>query len=156
MGNEFSDKAIEKIIKTKKFKYPLNLAMASAWVAGNYKGTNLKIFDLKKMSSLTDYFVIASASNLNQAQAMAEEICFQAKKYDYLCKSKEGMGGSDWILLDFGDIIVHIFVEASRDFYNLDQLWSDAFSLEIPQSYYFSNDTLSIDAIDNEDEKKYF
>ncbi|HLE12613.1 MAG: ribosome silencing factor [Bdellovibrionales bacterium RIFOXYD12_FULL_39_22] len=156
MSKEYVDQEIEKIIKDKGLKYPLNLAMAATWVAGNHKGTNLKILELKKVCSLTDFFVIASASNLIQAQAIAEEIYFQAKKYDYTCKSREGLQNSDWILLDFGDIIVHIFLEASRDFYDLDRLWGAAASLPIPQHYYSSGETPSIDPLKGDDAKKYF
>lgn len=142
MSGEYISKEVEKIINDKSFEFPLNLAMAAAWICGNLKGINLKVLKTTKTSSLSDYFVIASVTNTTQASAMAEDIMAQLKKHGSTIRSREGLAGSDWILIDFGDIIVHIFLETSRDVYSLESLWKEAVPVHIPQEYYFSSDDL--------------
>lgn len=141
MASEFVNNEVDKILNDKKYPYPLNIAMASTWLLGNLKGVNLKVLDVAKQSSLADFFVLGSATNSTQAQSMAEEIIFQMKRAGHNIVSREGLAaGADWILLDVGDIIVHVFLESSRDAYNLDGLWCDAKHMPIPQDYYFSDD----------------
>jgi len=137
MSKEFVQKEVEKIIA--QYDHPKNWAMASAWILGNLKGANLKVIDVAKTSGLADFFIIASAGNPIQAQSMAEEVAYQAKRLKQGVLSIEGKGGSDWILLDLGDVIVHIFSESVRDIYDLDQLYADSPIVEIPQEYYFSS-----------------
>ncbi|MDH5580835.1 MAG: ribosome silencing factor [Bdellovibrionales bacterium] len=151
MSNAYNNNEIDKIIDSEQFEFPLNIAMASAWVMGNLKGTNLKIYDVSNRTSLADYFILGSMSNAVQAKAAAEEISLQLKRLGYPSKSIEGKDGADWILLDHGDVIVHIFVDISRDNYALDELWSDCKQVEIPQEYYFSgtNDSDSSDSGEN-------
>jgi len=138
MSNEYIQTEVNKILKSEEFPFPLNLAMASTWICGNLKGINLKILDVTKTSSLSDYFVLASASNSIQASAMADEVIRQLKTAGHQSISQEGKNGSDWILIDFGDIIVHIFLDFSRDVYDLDSLWKEAAPINIPTDYYFS------------------
>lgn len=139
MSREYVNKEVDKVINTSTFKFPENFAMASAWIMGNFKGVNLKVLNVKEKSSLTDYFVMASTGNIIQSRAMAEEIVKQFKRHKHTPISQEGIQDADWILLDFNDIIIHIFLENSREFYDLDRLWEEATSVEIPQSYYFSS-----------------
>ncbi len=138
MSNEYINNEVDKIVADKNMPEPQNLAMACAWVLGNLKGVNLKVLEVGAKSSLADYFVLASATNPVQASSMADEIIGQLKRKGLTCKSKEGSQGADWILLDYGNLIVHIFLESSRPVYNLDGLWTDAKSIVIPHSYYFS------------------
>ena len=153
MSNEFNDKEVAKIIQDKEqFPFPLNTAMASAWILGNLKGVNLKVYNVSKISSLGDFYVMGSATNVRQAHAMAEEICYQLKKHGMNVVSTEGKADSDWILIDLGDIIVHIFQEVSRGNYNLESLWGEAEPVVIPTSYYFSEENTS----NNDQEKSYF
>ncbi|EQC45857.1 iojap-like protein [Bacteriovorax sp. BSW11_IV] len=140
MSREFITKEVDKIFEDKNLSFPKNMALSAAWVLGNFKGINLKILDVSKTSSLADYYVLGSATNLTQAKSMAEEIGFQMRRRGHEVLSKEGMSDADWILIDFGDIIVHVFLESSRDVYDLDNLWTGAPTVEIPQSYYFSSD----------------
>lgn len=135
--SEYITKELSKILNDKSLTFPLNLAMASAWIAGNFKGTELKIYDVKGRSTLCDYFVLASAGNTTQLRAMADEMIGQFKANETKLLSAEGMDGN-WILLDFGDIIIHLFLEDARFVYNLDELWKTAPQIQIPQSYYFS------------------
>ena len=136
MSKEFVQNEVDKIVG--EFEFPKNWAMASAWILGNLKGTNLKVIDVKLTSGLADYFILVSAGNPIQAKSMAEEVAFQAKRSKQKVLSIEGKDGSDWILLDLGDVIVHIFNESVRDIYDLDQLYGDSPIVEIPNEYYFS------------------
>lgn len=139
-NNEYLDKEIEKIINEKKYETPFNLAMAGAFIMGNYKGVNLKVLDLRNVAGIADVFVIGSASNPTQANAMSEEISRQMRIHGHEAISREGFKQSaDWILLDYGDIIFHVFLESARHVYDLDTLYSKATSLEIPEEYYYSD-----------------
>ena len=139
MNRDYVNKEVSEIIADKNFEAPLNIAMAAAWIMGNFKGLNLKILDLRKISGISDFFVIGSASNTTQASAMAEEISSQMRINGIEALSREGLKtNTDWILLDYGDIIVHVFHEPSRTVYDLEHLYKNALSVEIPESYYFS------------------
>ena len=139
MSRDFVTKEVETIMKDSGYEYPQNVAMASAWIAGNLKGVNLKIYDVEKSTSLSDYFVLASAGNHVQSKSMAELIVSQMKKYDVQALSVEGKEDADWILIDLGEVIVHLFLESTRDIYQLETLWGENPQLEIPHSYYFSS-----------------
>ncbi len=139
MSREYVTKEVTEIYNDKNLEAPLNLAMAAAWIMGNFKGINLKVLDLRKSSSIADYFVLGSAGNPTQAAAMAEEISHQMRLLGLEAISKEGLKAStDWILLDYGDVIVHVFHEPARLVYDLDSLYKNAITIEIPESYYFS------------------
>lgn len=138
MNNEFLERETSKIYQDEKFQFPLNLAMVSAWIMGNFKGTNLKIYNVEKSSSLTDYYVICSAQNMNQARAIADTISMFTKNQGEKVLSFEGKNESDWLLLDLKNVIVHIFLENARDKYALDELYKNASAVSIPESYYFS------------------
>lgn len=139
-SNEFLNNEIKKIISDKKMEAPVNQAMAGAYVMGHFKGINLKILDLRSTSGIADLFVLGSANNHTQAAAMAEEISKQMRDNGFEAISREGLKQStDWILLDYGDIIFHIFLESSRYVYDLDNLYSKATNIEIPEEYYYSD-----------------
>jgi len=153
MPQVFINKEISKIMNNEKLDFPLNMAMSSAWIAGNLKGVNLKILNMSKESSLSDYYVLASANNPTQAKSMAETIMRQMRNYNHSPISTEGFNNCEWILLDFGDIMIHIFLEATRGIFDLDSLWRDAPLIEIPQEYYYTD---SGEDRDNKDDKGYF
>jgi ribosome-associated protein len=152
MSNEFISKEIDKIMSDKKYDFPLNLAMSAAWILGNFKGINLKIHDVRGVSSLGDYYVIASVTNPTQAQSMAGTIQQQLERFDAPCKSLEGSKSSEWLLLDHGDILIHIFLDTAREVFDLDSLLKDSPIIEIPNEYYHSHFD---DDTQNED-KNYF
>lgn len=103
--------------------------------AGEKKGFNLTALDLREVASFTEFFVIASANNQRQVQAICDEIQEQLKKQ---LKSKavriEGYSSAEWVLLDYGDFIVHVFEQKAREFYDLERLWRDARKVEIPEN----------------------
>lgn len=95
------------------------------------KAINPKIIDISKVSVFADYFIIASGSNENQVQAMADHVCEELAKAGYPCRQTEGYHSASWILLDFHDIIVHIFNHEDRLFYDLERIWRDGENIEI-------------------------
>lgn len=89
------------------------------------KGGDIKIIDIHEVSVLADYFIIADGSNGNQVQAMADNVQDMLGKQGFECKQMEGYQTANWILLDYGDMIVHIFSREDRLFYDLERIWRD-------------------------------
>lgn len=90
------------------------------------KGEQIAVLNIGKISSLCDYFVIASASSQRQVKAIADNVEDEFTKLGIEARGKEGMSEQRWILLDYGDIMVHVFYNEDREFYNLERLWKDA------------------------------
>ncbi len=90
------------------------------------KGNNIIILQMKDLSALTDYYVLANGNSRVQTQAIADEIKDEMAKVGISFARKEGYAEGRWILLDFGNVIVHIFQEEEREFYSLERLWGDA------------------------------
>ncbi len=90
------------------------------------KADDVKILDLRKLTAITDYFVICTAYSDTQVKAIADSIIEGAKKMDEHVWHKEGMSLKSWVLLDFVDVVVHIFLKDTRKFYGLEKLWGDA------------------------------
>ena len=139
--NEYVNSEVNKVISNTAYEFPLNHAMASAWIVANFNGENLKIFDLRKSSALCDYSIIATAQNATQARALVDEISNNLKAVGANIVSYEGYEGADWILLDTGDIIVHIFNGPARDVYDLDMIFARAPQVKIPEEFYFGKPT---------------
>lgn len=139
--NEYINAEVNKVISNSAYEFPLNHAMASAWIVANFKGENLKIFDLRKSSALCDYSIIATAQNATQARALVDEISSNLQQFGAKIVSYEGYEGADWILLDTGDIIVHIFNGPARDVYDLDMIFARAPQVKIPEEFYFGKPT---------------
>ena len=149
MSNPFVQKEMKKVLESAE--YPKNMALASAWAIANFKGINIKIFDVAKTSSLCDYNIIATAENTMQAKAMVDVIQSNLKEAGAKLISVEGLSDGEWILIDLGDIIVHIFQEISRDVYHLESLWVGSPQVEIPSAFYFGhdNETGTADSTEN-------
>ena len=90
------------------------------------KAEDIKVLDLQGLSNITDYFVIASGSNINQLRGMADHVEAKLFQAGFKLHHSEGYQGGSWILLDFGNIIIHLFNRETRDFYSLDRVWGDA------------------------------
>lgn len=95
------------------------------------KANDIKVINIEKVSSLADYFIIASGSNRNQVQAMADNVDEMLGKAGYPMKQMEGYATANWILMDYGDIVIHIFDEENRLFYDLERIWRDGQSIEV-------------------------
>ena len=94
------------------------------------KADDIKVIDISEVSSLADYFVIAGGMNRNQVQAMADNVEEELGKAGYPCKQVEGYQSANWILMDYGDIIVHVFDKESRLFYDIERIWRDGKIME--------------------------
>ncbi|TLU88459.1 MAG: ribosome silencing factor [Chlorobium sp.] len=102
------------------------LAKRSAELAGEKICENIKILDLRGLTSVTDFFVIVTADSERKAKAAAEHIIDELKKDGERPLHIEGLESMHWILLDYVDVVVHIFMPDERRFYDLESLWSDA------------------------------
>ncbi|MGI6679380.1 MAG: ribosome silencing factor [Dehalobacterium sp.] len=103
------------------------LSRIAAQAALKKKGTNVVIMDLQEISIITDYFVICSANNLNQVQAICEFIEEEVNLAGGEPPLRiEGFKEGRWVLIDFGSVVVHVFQEEERLYYNLERLWGDA------------------------------
>ena len=89
------------------------------------KAEDIRIIDISEISVIADYFIIASGSNASQLQAMQDSVDEQVYKAGYQAKQIEGNQRSSWILMDYSDIIVHIFSKEDRLFYDLERIWRD-------------------------------
>ena len=115
-----------------KVNSPFGIA-AGPLINGNFaqaaldiKGFDLNVIDLRQHASFTDFFVIVSGRSDRQVQAMCDNILEKTKDQHIAPLGVEGYNTGHWILIDFGDVVAHIFYEETRDFYALDKLWGDA------------------------------
>ncbi len=97
------------------------------------KGEDIRIIDISKISVLADYFIIASGSNKNQVQAMADNVQEELYKAGAETKQVEGYQTGNWILMDYGDIIIHVFSSEDRLFYDLEKIWRDGASISVEE-----------------------
>lgn len=97
------------------------------------KGEDIQIIDIREVSVLADYFIIASGSNSNQVQSMTDSVETQLGKNGYVCKQIEGYQSANWILMDYQDIIVHVFCKEDRLFYDLERIWRDGKHIEMSE-----------------------
>lgn len=95
------------------------------------KGFDIKIMELKKISSIADYFVICSADSDRQVKAIADEVDDKLRENGIKCIHREGYESLSWVILDYFDVLVHVFKTESRNFYNLEKLWGDAPTIDV-------------------------
>ncbi|MGC4019628.1 MAG: ribosome silencing factor [Muricomes sp.] len=95
------------------------------------KGEDIKVIDIAGVSVLADYFIIANGSNESQVRALVDNVEECLLKAGYQLKQREGYGSGSWVLLDFSDIIVHIFDKENRLFYDLERIWRDGKDVDI-------------------------
>lgn len=105
---------------------PLTTAIAAA---EEKKAANVVVLDVRTIASFADVFLICSGTSSRQVQAIADEVVERLKKTGVRPLHIEGYERAEWILIDYGDLIVHIFTEAARAFYDLERLWRDAIRL---------------------------
>ena len=95
------------------------------------KGEDIKVIDISEISVMADYFIIANGNSDSQVSALVENVDEKTHAAGYGLKQQEGARVGDWILLDYGDVIVHVFGRESRSFYNLEHVWSDGKIVEM-------------------------
>lgn len=89
------------------------------------KAEDIRVIDIREISTIADFFVIANGTNQNQLQAMRDAVDEELYKAGYHTKQVEGNQNSSWVLMDYNDIIVHIFSKEDRLFYDLERMWTD-------------------------------
>ena len=109
-------------------------ALKCAAFALDKKALDVKILEIRKISSIADYLVLASGRSDRQVQAIADSVKTELKPFDRPI-DMEGFEEGRWVVIDYGDIIVHVFQEEVRRIYNLDELWGRAPKLEIPEEF---------------------
>ena len=97
------------------------------------KAEDMHVIDIGEVSTLADYFIIASGSNKNQMQAMQDAVDEKLSKAGFEPKHIEGNNNATWILMDYGDVIVHIFDKENRLFYDLERIWRDGKPVEVEE-----------------------
>ena len=95
------------------------------------KALEIVVLDLRDIASFTDYFIITSGTNTKQVQAIADEIVDRLKKQGRRASRVEGYSTAEWVLVDYGDFVVHVFEDKARKFFDLERLWREARRVEI-------------------------
>jgi ribosome-associated protein len=111
-------------------RFPAEITLAIA-AAQDKKVLDLAVLDLRKGSAFTDFFLIGTGANVRQVQAIADAIEDALRRKGVRPALVEGYSRGEWVLLDYFDFIVHVFLPATRDFYGLERLWGDAERIEI-------------------------
>ena len=119
------------IVTGEQNKKARQFALTVAKLAGERNCTDIAVMDLTGISPATDYFVIATGTSDRQMRSLADEICQDAKKEGTQRFGRAGYEQGRWILLDFIDVVIHLFDDEYRDYYDLELLWGDAQRLTI-------------------------
>jgi len=112
---------------------PKELLKEICKIADSKMAGDIEILDIRELTGIADYFVIANANSAPQIRAIAEEIEVKMKEKGETPISTEGYNASSWLLLDYGDVVVHLFREETRAFYNIERLWSDAPRIDVKE-----------------------
>jgi ribosome-associated protein len=111
---------------------PILMALSAA---AEKKALNVVVLDLREIASFTDYFVITSGANERQVQAISDGVVESLKKAGTPVTRVEGYKTAEWVLLDYGDFVVHIFNEKARTFYDLERLWRESKRVNLPPEF---------------------
>lgn len=103
--------------------------------ASDKKALEPVVLDLREIASFTDYFIIVGGTNVRQVQAIADEVVEQLKKEGTRAARMEGYNSGEWVLVDYGDFIVHVFENKARQFYDLERLWREAVRVALPDEF---------------------
>ena len=108
----------------------------------NKKGYDVKILDLRKVTSITDYFVICTGDSDTQVKAIADEVDKELRDEGIRSWHTEGYQALNWVLIDFVDVVVHVFKKETREYYNLEKLWGDAPTVDVVDPLLKKEDTV--------------
>ncbi len=95
------------------------------------RAENIRVIGIRDLTVIADYFVIANGTSTTQTKALADEVEYQLKEKGRTPQRIEGYQGANWIVLDYGDVVVHVFYKETRQFYDLERLWSDGENIDI-------------------------
>jgi ribosome-associated protein len=105
---------------------------AALRAASDKKALEMVVLDLRAVANFTDYFLITSGTNTRQVQAIADEVVERLKNQGTRAARIEGYNTAEWVLVDYGDFVVHVFEDKARRFYDLERLWRDAMRVQLP------------------------
>ena len=120
-----------KLARAKKLQESEPMWLAAVRAADDKQAKDIRVLDLRDITSFADYFVICSGSNARQIQAIADEIQLRLKKLGEHAHSIEGFENAEWVLMDYGDYLIHIFSDKARVYYDLERLWRDAKQVQL-------------------------
>ena len=106
--------------------------LAAYRAAESKKAVDLRVLDLRDVTTFTDFFIVCGGTNSRQIQAISDETTLQLKKQGELPVSVEGYANAEWVLIDYGDYIVHVFSEKARAYYDIERLWRGAKEVTLP------------------------
>lgn len=109
------------------------MAKTACHALSEKKAKDLRVIEISEISPMADYFIIATGTNTSQIQAMVDAVDEALEKTGHPVKQVEGNRNSSWILMDYGDVIVHVFSEEDRLFYNLEKIWTDGKKMEVEE-----------------------
>lgn len=113
----------------------MNMLKLAVKAMDDKKAEDIKVIDIHEVSVIADYFVIASGNNQNQVQAIVDNVEETLGKAGFEPKQIEGNKSSSWILMDYGDMIIHVFDQENRLFYDLERIWGDGKPVDITQFF---------------------
>ena len=105
---------------------PRQLAVACARLCEEKKAAHVVVLDVRELTSIADYFIVCSTNNERQARAITDDLRVAMREQGLRELGVEGVNDARWILQDFGDLVVHVFHESQREFYDIEGLWADA------------------------------
>jgi ribosome-associated protein len=108
---------------------PLEIAQRAVEIASDKQATDIILLDIQGVATFADYFVLLSADSMRQINALVDDIALQLKTENIHIGHKEGTAEGGWVLLDYGDVLIHVFSPEEREYYRLEELWRDAVPL---------------------------
>lgn len=108
---------------------PLQIAQRAVEIASDKQATDIILLDIQSIASFADYFVLLSADSMRQINALVDDITLQLKTEGIRVGHKEGTSEGGWVLLDYGDVLIHVFSPEEREYYRLEELWKEAIPL---------------------------
>jgi len=115
-----------QLARAKKREQPEPMWQVAARAADAKQAKDIRVLDLREVTAFADFFVVCSGTNSRQIQAIADEIESQLKQLGEHPSNVEGYRNAEWVLMDYGDYLIHIFSEKARAYYDLERLWRDA------------------------------
>ncbi len=107
------------------------LIKAAVKILDGKKAEDIRVIEIRDLTIIADYFIIADGTSVTQTRALADELEFRLKEMGREPRQVQGNNGSNWIVMDYSDVVIHIFYKETRDFYNLERLWSDGKDVDI-------------------------
>lgn len=99
----------------------------------NKKAANIIVIDVREKSSFADYLVLATGGSIRQLNALVDEVEDKIAKYDIMPRAIEGKQNSDWLLMDYADVVINVLTEESREKYNIEKVWGDCDALDVSE-----------------------